>query len=811
MNQSKPSVRFTLGLLTINFLLCPALFGIRFVKPVALPSRSSEPGFPALRAADRATKERAIEAMTKLPIRFEADSERATPTQFIAHGSNHTLVLHADEAVLAFPQSPTQTALRMKLAGSNPKVHPVGIDPMPHRTHYLTGNDARKWRTNVAQYAKVKYEGVYPGIDLVYYGKEQQLEYDFMVRPGSNPNTISMIFEGAQAARIDESGDLILATNVGEVRQHKPFAYQEVNGTRQPIVCEYQLASQTETFSLANLDNQSLTGQSRNRVRFELGQYNESLPLIIDPVLSYSSYLGGSSNDQSNGIFIDLAGDIYIVGQTGSLDLPTASPLQSDISGNRDAFITKLNSTGTALIYSTYIGGSGDEEGLGITVDAFGQASIVGKTTSTDFPTLTPLQPVFGGGESDAFIAKLNAAGSAFIYSTFFGGKGDDEGRAIALDSFAQVHITGTTTSANFPIANAIQEQLSGAADAFVAKFDQTASLLFYSTLLGGDGAESGNSIALDGNGNTYVTGATDSSNFPTANPLQNSLGGSRDAFVSKLNSVGSFLFYSTYLGGADDDTGNGIALDEDNNAYVVGKTASASFPLSNALQSTYGGNGDGFISKLSKEGNALVYSTFLGGDQDDAVSHIALDPVGNAYVIGETNSPTFPTVKAVQNARSGGFDAFVAKVNTTGNKLLYSTFLGGSNEEFGRGIAVSSADNVFVTGKVESANFPIANPVQARNDGLADAFVSRLSDLRISGAFVSGKKLIVTGENFQLKAKIEINGVAVKTANGDDATHELESKKAVKKMPLGQAVSITIRNPNGQRSEPLTFTRLAQ
>jgi hypothetical protein len=548
--------------------------------------------------------------------------------------------LSADPEVVA-----TGGVLRMKLRNANPAAKVTGEDELAGTSNYFIGNDPAKWRTNVPTYAKVKYEGIYPGIDLVYYGNQRQLEYDFIVAPGADPHRIAFAVRGAKRIRRDARGDLVLTMKTGEdeIRWHKPVVYQEKDGTRREIAASYAITA-------------------ANRVTFELAKYDASRPLYIDPLI-YSTYLGGSWYDSGSAIAVDSAGNAYVTGVTNSTDFPTMNPLQPANGGGYDAFVAKINPAGSALVYSTYLGGSGDDWGNGIAVDGAGNAYVVGQTASTDFPTVNPLQPANGGGY-DAFVTKLNPTGSALVYSTYLGGSNGDGAYGIAVDSAANAYVTGITYSSDFPTKNPLQG-FESIEDVFVTKLNPAGSALVYSTYLGGSDSDLGNGIAVDNAGNAYVTGHTASTNFPTTpGAFQTTFGGNVDAFVTKLNPAGSAMVYSTYLGGSDYDSGSGIAVDSAGNAYVVGVTASTDFPTMNPFQRFNHGNGDAFVAKLTPSGSALVSSTYLGGGGDDTGLGIAVDSSRDAYVTGWTNSTNFPTKNPIQLYNAGYYDAFVAKID---------------------------------------------------------------------------------------------------------------------------------------------------
>ena len=431
----------------------------------------------------------------------------------------------------------------MKLVGANPAPQLTGSDELPGKSNYFIGNDPAKWRTNVPNYAKVKYADVYPGIDLAYYGNQRQLEYDFVVSPGADPQSIRLAFDGDEKQRIDDHGDLALEAKGGEIRMHRPVVFQQIDGSRRNIAANFVLRSGRE-------------------VGFEIARYDATKPLIIDPVLSYSTYLGGSSGDLGYGIAVDSSGNAYVTGGTTSVDFPTANAFQSALGGPSivgHAFVTKLNAAGSAVVYSTYLGGSGGEFGYGIAVDSSGNAYVTGSTESTNFPTANAFQAA-KRGSGNAFLTKLNPAGSALVYSTYLGGTNFDAGRGIAVDSSGSAYVTGFTASPDFPTANAFQAAYGGyLSNAFVTKFNATGSALLYSTYLGGnrggDYGDWGIGIAVDSSGNAYLTGYASSPDFPIVNAFQtanNCCDGeyTGDAFVTKLNPGGSAV-YSTHLGGS--------------------------------------------------------------------------------------------------------------------------------------------------------------------------------------------------------------------------------------------------------------------
>ena len=627
--------------------------------------------------------------------------------------------------------------LRMKLVGANVHAKVSGLDELQGKSNYFIGTDPKKWRTNVANYAKVKYRDVYPGVDLVYYGNQRQLEYDFVVHPGADPSQIALDVgaglalpeRAPQAAplRVDRNGDLVVGTDGGEVIFHKPVVYQQNDdGNRRPIEARYVLSTPQSA-----IDNRQST------ISFNLAPYDRRRPVVIDPVLAYSTYLGGGTeHDRGSGIAVDASGNAYVTGETGSSDFPTTpGTFQTTYGRSVDVFVGKLNATGSALMYSTYLGGSGTEVGGGIAVDASGNAYVTGyasgtETSPPDFPTTAGAFQTTYGGQADAFVSKLNATGSALMYSTYLGGSGTEVGGGIAVDASGNAYVAAYTFSPDFPTTpGAFQATYGGGRDAFVSKLNAAGSALLYSTYLGGRGLDEGDELAIDGSGNAYVTGYTESSDFPTTpGAFQATYGGGGDAYVSKLNAAGSALLYSTYLRGSGFDHGVGIAIDASGNAYVTGATFSSNFPTTpGALQTTYG---SGFVSKLNATGSALLYSTYLGGSNYyDAGAGIAVDASGNAYVTGSTESSNFPTTPgAFQTVSAGGIDAFVSELNAEGSALLYSTYLGGSGGAQGSGIAVDAAGNAYVTGDT-GPDFPTTPGAFQTTCGWdRDAFVAKIS-----------------------------------------------------------------------------------
>lgn len=659
------------------------------------------------------------EAYGKLPLAFEANrGQKEKAPNFRARGAGYTLSLSATEAVFLLARGPDELSpavLRMNLVGANRDAAVEGRNELEGKAHYLIGNDPAQWRTNIPAFSRVQYREVYPGIDVVYYGNQRRLEYDFVVAPGNDAGAIALEFAGAEKMEVEAAtGDLLLGIGEKTIRQHKPIVYQDIKGGRRDVEARYALLGD-------------------GRVGFEVGSYDRSVALIIDPVLEYSTFLGGNgTQEEGQSIAVDSTGSAYVAGYTHSTDFPMANPAQGTNRGFSDVFITKLNPAGSALVYSTYLGGNSSEGCGGIAVDSTGSAYLTGGTNSSNFPTVNPIQSTIRSSP-DAFVAKLNPAGSALVYSTYLGGNRADGGSSIAVDVTGNAYVTGFTESTDFPLANAFQNAFHGPADAFVTKLNAAGSALVYCTYLGGIGVEHGRGIALDSAGDAFVTGDTDSDDFPTVNAFQLTSGGAGDAFVTKFNAAGSALVYSTYLGGSHIDFSTAIATDSNGDAYVTGTTYSSNFPTANALQSSNAGDVDAFVAKLNASGSALAYSTYLGGNNYENGSGIAVDSGGNAYVTGWTDSSNFPAVNAFQSTigRAGLEDVFVTKLNAAGSALVYSTYLGGSDRESSRGIAVDSAGNAYVTGSTVSRCFPTTTGAFDTSWGLAfpDVFISKVRE----------------------------------------------------------------------------------
>lgn len=693
----------------------------------------------------------------QLPLSFEPclDADCGS-VQFLSRGMGYSLSLTSTAAVVEFLEP--RATLQMKLAGANQRPRTVGFEELPGKANYFYGNDPKRWRTNIPTYAKVRYQEVYPGIDLIYYGNQGRMEYDFVIAPGADPNRIRVALRGPDSIALDATGALVLDTAARQLRLNQPIAYQP-GGWKVAV-----------SYVLHGMD-----------IGFRVGRYDRSKPLIIDPVLVYSTYLGGSGDENGTGIArdpkagdiaVDRDGNAYITGNTSSPDFPTVNPVRGS-SGSPDVFIVKLNAAGTAIVYSTYLGGSGIDRGFGIALDAASNAYVTGRTQSADFPTVNPLQRALGGSE-DAFVVKLNATGSALLYSTYLGGGGQDDGLSIAVDAAGNAYVAGTTESRDRPTVNAFQPAFGGGVfDAYLAKLNSQGSALVYSTYLGGSGSDSLGRVAVDAAGNAYVTGTTDSTNFPTANAFQKALRGSPTVFVAKFNPQGSVV-YSTYLGGSDADGGLAIAADRSGNAYVAGVAGSKDFPVTpGALQPQSSGD-DVFVTKLDASGSALIYSTYLGGSGLDVALGIAIDSTGNAYLAGATTSTNFPlTTDAIQTSYLGGaIDGFAAELNAAGSALLYSSYLGGAENDTPFAVAVDPAGNFYLTGITNSLNFPVTSGAfqPTYGGGRGDAFVVKIAGGPPAPALLT----TVSAASFMSGASLAPESIASAFAPGLAATTDV-------------------------------------
>ena len=754
----------------------------------------------------------------RLPLHFEANrGQTDEAVEFLARGRGYTLFLTQSEAVLSLrasapmprseggaigfssPESDIalapaaqQRAFRWRLAGADGGARAQGLDELPGRANYFVGSDRERWRTGIPTFARVRYESVYPGIDLVYYGNQGSLEYDFVVRPGADPGTVRLAFDGAAgaapatAARLDAGGDLVWPVDAGDVRFRKPRIYQEMGGVRRKVEGAYTLAWDAAS--------------GTTYVGFQVGAYDVGRPLIIDPVLDYSTYLGGTGLDRAIGMTIGPDGSLYVTGQSASAaTFPSpqgGAPTQVGPGGDPDAFVVKLNAAGSAIAYVTFVGGADIDTAAAVTLDELGGLHVVGVTTSGDFPwTADAFDIQHNGGVIDAFLSTLGPDG-ALAYSTFLGGTRHEVATGVAsritltgLGPQADVYISGFTSSEDFPTKQGFQDTALGGfgigglfpPEAFVVRltpssepandpcvigaktFNDCGDLL-YATYLGGSSIDFARDIVLDqSSGRVFVTGQTCSANFPaTAKAFSKALHGVCDAFVARVDtgSTGDALLgYATFVGGSGDDDGRGIALLDGVEVFVAGETDSPDFPIKGGpLQTSLAGATDAFVVRLAADGintNAactiallayndcadLRYATYLGGGGSEVGSRIAVDAAAAATVTGQSCSPDFPVVDPLAQSQAlginvgAGCDAFVSRLKFDGSALTFSTYLGGSGSDLGAGVLIDDAGSAYVSGVTASGDFPTVAAVQAMAGGANDAFVARISAPCVAGA----------------------------------------------------------------------------
>ena len=719
------------------------------------------------------------------PLSFEPNrGQMEGGAQFIARGAGYHLELDGSGSKMVLRSGGKSAELRTVLLGSNTKVELRGDAALPGHSAYFRGNDRSRWITGIPTYRQVKASGVYPGIDVVYHGNQSQLEYDFVVHPGANPARIHLQFDGATGLRTDSEGNLIVATAAGDLVEHRPVMYQTIAGVRQSVAGSFRV-----------------TG--RNQAGFTVGQYDADQTLTIDPVLVYSSFLGGLDTDEGHAIATDSSGNTYMVGITFSTK-----------AGDSDVLLRKISPDGTTTIYIADLGGSDNDYGNGIGVDVNGFVTIGGRTRSTDFPVANAFQTQ-NYGVNNAFVARIDPAATTLIYSTYIGGSNDDRGYALTLDRQGSAYLTGIVTSDDFPASNgAFQRSRRGGTDAFVCKFalDGTA---VYATLLGGQSDDTANGVAVDANGNAYVVGDTASDGFPQANaPFQHSRHGGLDGFVSEISADGTQLLFSTFIGGSGDDSCGGVAVDLAGNVYVVGSTTSdKDFNLPGKSYNTgfNGGASDIFVAKYTPNGQNLAWTTFLGSHGGDYGNAIATDANGNVYIAGDTDSDQYPvTDDATQGRRAANVDAVLSVLDTNGQNLLYSTFYGGRGDDSALGIAVDAFSQVYLTGSTDSSDLPIRQAVQAQpGGGSSDAFLAKISvygsaipgstpssdpaPLAVTGtsaatrASVFGRQMIAPAGQFDREAQTMRNGAIAPARNGAIAPESVRQFQPAKRRVINR------------------------
>lgn len=692
-------------------------------KVMVQPRRAQEQSTPVWYDIDR--------TFGQLPLSFEV---RTSPLQgeakAVSRSRGFTLFLAGNvaEVVIGKSSQPNPGVLQMQVRGGNPHVSATGIGRLRGCSNYLFGNDPGNWQVGVPNFASVLLHDIYPGIDMKYYGRQGDLEYDFIVAPGSDPRQIQLEFQGARQVRL-ATGKLVLAMADGELNLHQPVVYQVREGARVPVAGRFVMVQP-------------------NVVRFAIGEYDRRRPLIIDPGLVYSSYLGGSGNDEAVGLAVGNDGSAYLTGSTSSIDFPVTASGNQNTPGQSQsaAFVTKLNPAGDAIEYSTYVGGTQRSFGSAIAVNTNGEAYVTGSTYSTDFPITAGALQDHNAGGLDAFLEKLSADGSHLVYSTYLGGNGEDEAHSLALDAKGNVWVAGSTRSNNFPAdtqASPVNCGLEPCRAAFVARINSTATSLEYVTRIGGSGETLANSVALDLSDAAYITGKTSAPDFPATSGAYQSHPSNHsscsladrecaDVLVAKLSSQGAVL-YATYIGGNADQRGNAIVVDDKGSAYVTGRTDSDNFPTNSRMVTSMDPRHTttSFVLKLDPLGSHLEYSTFLGAGQESEGKAIALDSERNVYVAGWTSSPLFPTTaNGFQISLNGKSSAFLSVLDERGAKLEYSSFISGSGSDVGNAVALDATGNIYVAGSTDSLDFPSQQAVQRSLAGERNAFVAKFSSI---------------------------------------------------------------------------------
>lgn len=701
-------------------------------------------------------KQKIVAQAAKLPLAFVPQNKTEnSKISFVSRSLGNALLLAPDEAVVKFHRRETisrpnlpesisefrrtietfggetqvsQSVVKMKLVGANPNADGQGINQLEGKVNYLYSDKPENWQTDVPMFSQARFSEVYAGVDVVYYGNQEKLEYDFVVKPNANPDNIKLRFEGADSLQIDSNGDLIVKTGEHELRQHKPIIYQEIGGERKPI---------NGSFAIQQPESEN------SEVSLVVGDYDRSKNLVIDPVLTFSTYIGGA-NETTSGIVddpfdmeVDSQGNVIITGETVTVDYPTLNPAQATFGGGlSDVFVTKLKGDGTGLIFSTFIGGNNNDRAYSLDIDSAGNLFVSGITRSTNFPTVSPLQNNLRGAV-DSFVSKLNPTGSSLLYSTYLGGTGEENDTSVEVDPSGNICIVGLTGSTDFPTVNPIQPNHGGVTDFYITRINPAGNTILFSTYFGGsnfDFAGVGNGMDVGPDGSIVFVGNTGSNNFPLLNPIQSEVRGS-DAVVVMINNNNQLVF-STRFGGNSGEDGHCIKRDAAGNIYFTGYTNSSTFPVLNAAQPVYGGKDDGYVVKFNPTGSAVLMATYLGGTSqnpnfgNDYAFGLAIDNLQRVYVTGTATSANFPIFQAFRPC-NGIRDAFVSVVDTRVGRFDFSTCLGGLSAAGGRSAALDSSGNLFAAGQA-TANFPTTTGVyQGTLRGSYDNFVVKISNIR--------------------------------------------------------------------------------
>jgi hypothetical protein len=657
------------------------------------------------------------------PVAFAPNAGQTDHSvRYLARGAGYSFFFTDEQAVLSLVKTDGQAAagvaLGLSFVGASPDAHLEARERAAGTVSQLTGSSGDS-ASAVETYQELVYRELWPGIDMVFRGDGGELKYEFQLDPGADPRDIRLDYDGASGLSLGSDGGLVIDTPLGVLNDARPVSFQASDGERVPVDSRY-----------------AVHGADEGGYGFAVGDYNRSRPLVIDPAIDFSTFVGGTGSDSGRGIDVDAAGNIYVTGQTASADYPTtAGVFDRGYNNNTDVFVTKLDSSGSTIAYSTFIGGFAFDSGNGIAVDDAGAAYVAGFSGSLNYPTTPGAFDTTENGGSDAFVTKLDPSGSRLEYSTYLGGAGFSfEGaNGIAVDHEGSAYVTGFTGSPAFPTTPGAYDTTKNGTgnDVYLTKLDRSGATLSYSTFLGGTTSDTGNDVDVDGQGRAYVTGFTASADFPTMpDAFDSTHNGGNDAFVARFDGAGSALEYSTVLGGAGADSGQGIAADEAGRiTSVTGSTASADYPTTrHAHDQTYNGNGDAFVARFDRF-STLSYSTFLGGTGSDAGSGIAVDEKGKlAYVTGSTASADYPTAgHADDTSYNGAGDAFLTSLKLSNEMLELSTFLGGTGADAGIAVAVGAdRKRAYVTGSTSSADFPSSPGAFDRSyNGAGDVFIA--------------------------------------------------------------------------------------
>lgn len=768
-------------------------------------------------AADLAPASR----LSRLPLAFEKNiGQFDANVRFASRTPEFAMGLTSNGAILTLGGATAS----LRMVGGSPS-EPEAVDRLPGETNYLIG-DRSRWKTSVARYSQVRYQNVYPGIDITYYGSELKLEYDFVLQPGSDPSAIRLAYDGVDRIARNGKGDLILNIAGRQMIQRRPVAYQIAKGRRALVSVQYQLHADSGLVGL------------------RVGPYDRSRTLIIDPVLDYGTFLGGTGLDGANSVAVDAAGNAYIAGYTRSPNLPPSaqrSPFQQSIRGSGDAFIAKLNPAGNGLVYLTYLGGTADDQAKSIAVDTAGNAYVCGVTTSADFPVKGPSTSQLAG-RTDGFLSVLNSAGTDLNLSVYIGGAGDDTAKALALDPQGNIYITGSTTSTaiSFITLQTPQGFNAGGSDAFLIKLRASGSLV-YGTYFGGSRDENGNAIAVDAAGVAYVVGDTASTSLPgLSNKSFQTVrkGATADAFLFTLSADGTSLTYSTYLGGSSNQSAYGVAL-LGNFVYVTGGTNSFDFPVAGApIQDKNRGDYDAFVTAFTGTPPVINFSTYLGGSGNDQGYAIVTDRIGNLFVAGYTSSPNF--LQTLTNPRQAGGNTFLVSLGSSAAwesvfasptarfAPVLATYFPASDPVNSVSLAVRrgpAADEIYIAGFGDSRGaLPSSSsrPLYSFAGGASDAFVAKLANADVSiaigtigpyiGATTPGTSQILQGGDVAIPLTITNSG----PFSSDNVTFSLQlpggvtflrcQTTAITCTAAGGAVSGTIASLAPGNSQSITL-----